>query len=188
MGKLLRKRAVTVLKDDGDLCHAKRLGLTGAIEYHVFHEPAPQQLGALLSHGPTDGIHDIAFSATIRAHDGTDAQGQGHLKLVHKGFEADHGYFFDLHRSDLPDHTRRLKRRVFLWTFNRFTLDCKVKIQHHVRIEIQQQYVVNHLFPTLTCGSPWNRKGPAPRFGLTPSRKMAVKRSISSAMLDLILS
>jgi len=66
-GRLLE---VAVVEGEGDLGQSVGPAALRAIEDDIFHGLAAQVPGALLSHAPTDRVHDVRFSAAIRPDDG----------------------------------------------------------------------------------------------------------------------
>ena len=86
---LLQGEAVlSVVQHQGHLGVAHGLALLGACEDHVLHLAAPQSLGGLLPHDPTDGVGDIRFSAPVGADHGGDGLVEGEPGLLGEGLEA----------------------------------------------------------------------------------------------------
>ena len=76
---------------DGNLSshfgHAERRLVLAAGEDDVLHRPAAQVLGALLAHGPADGVHDVGLAAAVRAHDPGDPVSETEDDPVHEALE-----------------------------------------------------------------------------------------------------
>ena len=71
-GVVDRERAVGVVDGEGDLGAAERRPGGGTGEDDVVHLAAAQALGALLTHHPGEGVHDVRLARPVRAHDAGD--------------------------------------------------------------------------------------------------------------------
>jgi putative FmdB family regulatory protein len=65
---------VAVVEREGDLGHAVGAAVLRAVEDDVGHGAAAQVLGALLAHGPPDGVDDVRLAAAVRPHDADDVR------------------------------------------------------------------------------------------------------------------
>ncbi len=69
-----RAAAIFVVEGDRYFGHAGGRQAIAAGKDHIFHLMAAQVAGALLAHGPAQGIDDIGLAAAIRADDRRDAR------------------------------------------------------------------------------------------------------------------
>ena len=87
LGILQGEALVFIVKDQGNFAVAQGLPPLGAAEDHVLHAGAAQGPGVLLSEHPAHRVRDIAFSGSVRSHDGGDAFLEDDLSPLRKGLE-----------------------------------------------------------------------------------------------------
>ena len=82
------REAPVVVEDEAHLGHPDRLPRGRAVEDHVFHLVAAEDLRALLAERPADGVGHIGLAAAVRADDAGHAGEDLHVGLVGEGLEA----------------------------------------------------------------------------------------------------
>ena len=82
------QRLFAVGHGEGDLGHAHRLALVGAVENDVRHFVAAQGFGGSLTEHPSDGIDDIGLATAVGTDDAGDTRGELKVRLVSEGLEA----------------------------------------------------------------------------------------------------
>ena len=91
-----------ILEDEAHLRHAERLAGRRAVEDHVLHLVASEQLGALLSERPAHGVGDVGLAAAVGTHDAGDAREDLHLGLVGERLEPVNENALQSHRRGGP--------------------------------------------------------------------------------------
>ena len=91
------ERLLAIRHRQRDLRHAERLAFFRAVKNDICHLAAAQGFRGSLAEHPADGVHDVGFSATIRADDARDALGEFEHGLVGEGFEALDFEGFEIH-------------------------------------------------------------------------------------------
>ena len=72
IGVFLGNGAVVIVQNQGNFGHAHRGFAVGSGEDHIIHAFAAKLFGTLFAHDPFDGIHNIAFPASIGSHNPAD--------------------------------------------------------------------------------------------------------------------
>ncbi len=92
-----RTAAIFVIEGDRNLSHAGCRQAIAAGEDHILHLMAAQVTGALLAHGPAQGVDDIGLAAAVRADDRRDAGIKFHGRLLGEGLKPNHFKAFEAH-------------------------------------------------------------------------------------------
>ncbi len=83
------------------------LSPTVASKDEIIHPIAAQELGALFSQGPADGVGDVALAAAVWSNDRGDPGLKGKFDLVREGFETEKGDFGEVHSAASPSREGR---------------------------------------------------------------------------------
>ncbi len=84
-------------KGQGHFTKRKGAPFFAAFKNNVLHGRAPQRLRALLTQNPANRIHNITFTAAVRAHHRCHAGSQIETGAICKTFESTDGNFFEVH-------------------------------------------------------------------------------------------
>src|SRR5713226_3677971 len=96
-----RAAAILIVQDQRDLCHSCGEQAFAAVKDDILHHLTSQVAGALLSHHPSQGIHDIGLATAIGADNRSHPIREVENSPLSKGLKAGHFKAVKTHRLPL---------------------------------------------------------------------------------------
>ncbi len=93
-GIFLRYFMAIALQCYGYLSHADCGCVVASVEDDILHLFPAEHRDTLLTHNPSYGVHDIAFSAPVRPNDGVNVAREIDGGFIPEGFESEYFQFF----------------------------------------------------------------------------------------------